>query len=165
MRVDIMSWKNILKTDEELQQYKNNPESADYYWPRPKKLFERRPNRNLGYIMSYWYLHFQDEVDEWIQSDGELEGIHIDKGNRVKDGYRHAVGGYYIFKRTKLQAAIDENKELLEKYGIAANVDAFIEAVASKGYQDEDIYNFIATQFGDTRMRADNPLRIHRRNE
>ena len=163
-----MSWKEILKFDrtdeEEIQQYRNNPEVADMYWPRPKLLFERRPNRNLGYIMSYWYLQFKDEVDEWINAS-ELEGIHIDKGNRRKDGYRHAVGGYYIFKRANLQAAIDENKELLEKYSIATNVDSFVEAVASTGYQDEDIYNFIATQFGDTRMRADNPLKVHRRNE
>ena len=60
------------------------------------------------------------------------------------------------------QNEINNNKKLLEKYNIPITVEGFVEAVATKSFYNEDIYNFIASQFGDKYKRKDNPLRAHR---
>jgi len=142
-------------------EYSSRLNDPTFYWPRPKELFEQNPNRNLGYVMSYWYLENKEEIDEWVNSS-DVEGVFIDVGDRSKT-YKHKVGGFFLFRREPLQEAIDNNKELLSKYGIPTNVDGFVEAVATKAFHQEDIYNFIATQFGDKNMRASNPLKVHRR--
>ena len=156
-----MSWFNILKADlYDASGYRENKDDPSFYWDRPKLLFEQNPDRNLGYIMSYWYLKNKDEVDEWINST-DLEGKFIDTGDRSKT-YKHSVGGFFVFRRNELQNEINNNKELLERYNIPTTVEGFVEAVATKAYHNEDIYNFIARQFGDKYKRKDNPLKTHK---
>jgi len=150
-----MTWWSIVKESE----------SHSRFWEPVKRKFNS--GRNLGYVMSYWYLNNQQEIDEWVASRPELEGVFIDLGDRSKR-YRYGVGGYFIFNRVKLDVAIKDNIELLEKYSIPATVDDFIGKVANTRYgvtvgEQDDIYNFIADQFGDARRRVDNPLREHRR--
>ena len=156
-----MSWFNILKADlYDASNYSSRKDDPSFYWERPKLLFEQNPDRNLGYIMSYWYLQYKDEIDDWINST-DLEGTFIDTGDRSKT-YKHSVGGFFIFRRNELQNEIDNNKGLLEKYNIPTTVEGFVEAVATTAYHNTDIYNFIARQFGDKYKRKDNPLKVHR---
>jgi hypothetical protein len=147
-----MSWRKILK----------NTDTPPNMWPEPKLKFESNPDRALGYVMSYWYLQNQKEIEDWVDSQSHLEGIFIDTGNRSQT-YRFGVGGYFIFNRTAIQQAIEQNVELLEKYNIPQNVDSLVDAVATKRFNSPDIYDFIGGLFGDERKRSSNPLKLHRR--
>ena len=152
-------WFDILKEEEE---------TPHRMWPQPKEQFEKNSKRALGYVMSYWYLKNKEEIEAWVESQSNLEGIFIDVGNRAK-GYRFGLGGYFIFDRSKIQQAISENTELLQKHNIPTDVDGLVNNIATTQYSvhsyDEDIYNFIADLFGDPRRRKDNPLSAHKRIE
>ena len=164
-------WFDILKEEE----------TPHRMWPKPKELFEQNPERALGYVMSYWYIKHQQEIDAWVNSQGNLEGVFYDelcvgpdltecktsldryaRGERVKF-YRFGMGGFYIFDRVKIQEYISDNKELLQKLGIPMDVDALVKYISEVPRHDDEGYNFIAQLFGDVRKRTDNPLRIHRR--
>jgi hypothetical protein len=169
---EIKMWFDILKEKEE---------TPHRMWPKPKELFEQNPERALGYVMSYWYIKHQQEIDAWVNSQGNLEGVFYDelcvgpdltecktsldryaRGERVKF-YRFGMGGFYIFDRAKIQEAIDNNKELLQKHSIPTNVDGLVKNVATTRHDEEDVYNFIAGLFGDKRTRDQDPLVIHQR--
>ena len=148
-----MNWFDILKEEEE---------TPHRMWPKPKELFEQNPERALGYVMSYWYLKNKEEIEAWVESQSNLEGIFIDTGNRAK-GYRFAQGGYFIFDRSKIQQAISDNTELLQKYNIPNDVDGLVNTIATTKFDKAEIYDFVGGLFGDERKRRDNPLVVHRK--
>ena len=169
-----MNWFDILKEEEE---------TPHRMWPKPKELFEQNPERALGYVMSYWYIKHQQEIDAWVNSQGNLEGAFYDelcivqhggevkcptqleryeRGERTKK-YRYGRGGFMIFDRSKIQKAIDANKDMLQKENVPTNVDGLVKFIAITPVDEEKVYDFIATLFGDKRLRSDKPLYSHQR--
>jgi len=163
-------WFDILKEEEE---------TPHNFWPKPKELFEQNPERALGYVMSYWYIKNQQEIDAWVNSQGNLEGVFHDelcmdppkcknrlaefeRGERTKK-YRFGKGGFYIFDRAKIQEAIDTNKEMLQRNAMPTDIDGLVKFIATTPKDEEEPYNFIAGLFGDKRTRDQDPLFIHRK--
>ena len=135
-------------------------EIPSVYWEKVRDKFTN--GRNLGYVMSYWYLQNKEEIENWVDSQSNLKGVFIDTGDRSKT-YKVRQGGYFIYDDQELQKEISENEELLQKYNIPLNVEGLVNSIATQKYDNADIYNFIADQFGDRRRRRDNPLGFQQR--
>ena len=145
-------WFNILKEEE----------TPHYHWPKPKELFEQKPDRALGNVMGYWYAKHKEEIDTWVDSQSNLESVYVGEFGKTNEMRLIPKGALYIFDRVKIQEYISDNKELLQKLGIPMDVDALVKYISEVPRHDEEGYDFIAQLFGGAK-RADTPLRIHRR--